>query len=78
MHPWLRLTVTEGGGGQGGAEWQPGLLWPTHITNLFLREKMKLIEGARNWRSIVGTQTLSFFWLLTPPPPRPGIGHGRH
>ena len=32
---------------------------------------MKFIKGARTWRSILGTQT--FFWPLTPPPPRYSI-----
>ena len=29
---------------------------------------MKFIKEAQTWRSILGTQT--FFWPLTPPPPR--------
>ena len=65
------LSDTGGGGGQIGP---PGF-WlthpPTHITKFFLMKKMKFIKGARTWRSILGTQT--FFWPLTPPPPRYSI-----
>ena len=65
------LSDTGGGGGQIGP---PGF-WlthpPTHIRKFFLRKKMKFIKGARTWRSILGTQT--FFWPLSPPPPRYSI-----
>ena len=68
--PGLCLVIL-GGGGQIGP---PGF-WlthpPTHIRKFFLRKKMKFIKGARTWRSILGTQT--FFWPLTPPPPRYSI-----
>ena len=37
--------------------------------------KMKFIEGARNWRSILGTQT---FFLAYAAPPPPGKGKLRH
>ena len=62
-------------GGGGGCQIGPPGFWlthpPTHIRKFFLRKKMKFIKGARTWRSILGTQT--FFWPLTPPPPRYSI-----
>ena len=72
---WARplLSDTRGGGG-GGQIAPPGILAdpPTHPhQKIFPQEKMKFIKGARTWRSILGTQT--FFWPLTPPPPRYSI-----
>ena len=53
----------------GGRSWQPGLLRlthpPSHIRR-FLRKKLKFIQRAQNWRSILGTQT--FFLPPTPTP----------
>ena len=47
------------------AEWQPGLLClihpPTHpYQKIFHQKKLKFIEGARNWRSILSTKTFFF------------------
>ena len=55
-----RPTVT-GGGGEG---FLPLTHSPQHVRKTFPREKMKFIEGPRNWRSILCTQTL----FLAPDP----------
>ena len=62
VRPWLSGVPKTGHGlplpfpEGGGAEWQPGLLRlthpPNHIRKIFFSRKMKLIKGARNWRSI--------------------------
>ena len=52
-----RLTVAGGGGEEG----PPG---PPILENFSSEKKKKSIQGARTWRSILGTQ--KSFWPLTP------------
>ena len=71
------------GGGGGVVAWDPPgpthppthphTHSPTHSRTFSSRKKMNFVKGARNWRSILGTQTL-FFWPLTPPLPPPPAG----
>ena len=60
-----------GRGGRGGmAAWGPPPDPPTHPPTS--PTKMRLIKGARNWRSILGPQTV--FLGPSPPPPPPPLG----
>ena len=61
----LPLSDTRGGragGGGGGLNWPPQDFWlthpPSHISEVFLRKKMKFIKGGRTCRSLLETQTL--------------------
>ena len=70
-----------GAGGEGGAEWQPGLLRLTHPPThpptpekFSSRTQMKFIKGTRNWKSIRYTN----FFLASDPPTPPGVGDSCH